>query len=437
VKKGLADGTVRVLVGTKMVAGKTVAFAELGLVIIDEEQRFGAADKAKLRAVGEDVHVLTLTATPIPRTLQSALIGLQDLSLITTPPARRLPTRTEVAAFAPPTVRAALLRERRRGGQSFLVVPRIEDMAPMAEQLARVVPQLSVRAAHGKMPAAEIDEEMVRFAAGDGDILLATNIIEAGLDIPRANTMLVWRADRFGLAQLHQLRGRVGRGRVRGNLLLLTEAEAQIAPATLKRLRTLQALDQLGAGFAISARDLDLRGAGELLGEEQAGHMKLIGVGLYQHLLQQAIRAARGEEPDDWVPEIHLGLAGRIPEEWVPEEDVRSNLYIRIARLASAAEAEALAAELEDRFGSLPEEAATLLSIAAIRRLAREARIARVDAGPAAVALTPRRDFPAGAAAAAALEAKGDRLLLKIATEADAGRLDRVRSLLEALVPEA
>jgi transcription-repair coupling factor (superfamily II helicase) len=222
---------------------------------------------------------------------------------------------------------------------------------------------------------------------------------------------------------------------VRGNLLLLTEADARIAPATLKRLRTLEALDQLGAGFAISARDLDLRGAGELLGEEQAGHMKLIGVGLYQHLLEQAIRAARGEEPDDWMPELHLGLAGRIPEEWVPEEDVRSNLYIRIARLASSAEVEALAAELEDRFGSLPEEAATLLSVAAIRRLARGARIGRIDAGPAAVALTPRHDFQSGPATAA-LEAKGDRLLLRVATEADDGRLDQIRALLETLIPE-
>ncbi|HEX8669725.1 MAG TPA: DEAD/DEAH box helicase [Allosphingosinicella sp.] len=430
VKKGLADGSIRLVVGTSMIAGKTAAFAELGLVIIDEEQRFGAADKAKLRALAADGHVLTLTATPIPRTLQSALVGLQDLSLIATPPARRLPTRTEVASFAPERERAALLREKRRGGQSFLVVPRIEDMEPMAGQLAKLVPQLSVRAVHGKMPAAQVDEEMVRFASGDGDILLATNIIEAGLDIPRANTMLVWRADRFGLAQLHQLRGRVGRGRARGYLVLLTEPDAEIAPATLKRLRTMEALDQLGAGFAISARDLDMRGAGELLGEEQAGHMKLIGVGLYQHLLEQAIRTARGEPADAWLPELHLGVTGRLPEVWIPEEDVRINLYLRIARLASAAEEEALAAELEDRFGVLPEEAARLLAIAAIRRLAREARIARIDAGPAAIALTPRPGFKGSKAG---LEAKGDRLLLREPCEADEARLEKVRELLDRL----
>jgi transcription-repair coupling factor (superfamily II helicase) len=430
VKKGLADGSIQVVVGTKMVAGKGVAFQDLALVIVDEEQRFGAADKAKLRALAADAHVLTLTATPIPRTLQTALVGLQDLSLITTPPARRLPTRTAVAGYAAELVRPALLREKKRGGQSFVVVPRIEDMAPMAERLGKLVPSLSIRRAHGKMPAAEIDEEMVGFASGDGDILLATNIIEAGLDIPRANTMLVWRADRFGLAQLHQLRGRVGRGRLRGSLLLLTQEGAEIASATLKRLRTMEALDQLGAGFAISARDLDLRGAGELLGEEQAGHMKLIGLDLYQHLLEQALRAARGDAVDDWMPELHLGMGGRLPENWIPEEEVRINLYVRLARTASGAELDALADELEDRFGTLPPEAEALLRIARIRLLAREARIERVDAGPAAIALTPRRDFKGKAPG---LEKKGDRLLLKARIEDEAERLARIGELLESL----
>jgi transcription-repair coupling factor (superfamily II helicase) len=432
VRKGLADGSVRIVVGTKMLAGKSVGFRDLGLVVIDEEQRFGAADKSRLRSLAEAAHVLTLTATPIPRTLQAALVGLQDLSLITTPPARRLPTRTSVAEYSGEIVRGTLLREKRRGGQSFLVVPRIEDMEPMAEALARLVPQLSVRRAHGKMPAAEIDEEMVAFAAGDGDVLLATNIIEAGLDIPRANTMLVWRSDLFGLAQLHQLRGRVGRGRSRGYLTLLTQAGAEIAPATLKRLRTMEALDQLGAGFAISARDLDMRGAGELLGEEQAGHVKLIGTGLYQHLLEQAIRAARGQDSDAWLPELHLGLSGRIPEEWIPEEEVRINLYARLARIASAAEADSFADEFEDRFGAPPAEAARLLAMARIRRLARETGIARIDAGPAAVALTPRRDVRL-TPAQLGLEEKGNRVLLRTATEADEERLEVVRELLETL----
>jgi transcription-repair coupling factor (superfamily II helicase) len=433
-KAGLADGSVRIVIGTGMVAGKGVAFKELGLVIIDEEQRFGAADKAKLRALAAEGHVLTLTATPIPRTLQTAMVGLQELSLITTPPARRLPTRSLVAPFSPQPVRSALVREKKRGGQSFVVVPRIEDIEPMAERLRALVPDLTLRVAHGKMPAAQIDDEMIRFSAGDGDILLATNIIEAGLDIPRANTMLIWRADRFGLSQLHQLRGRIGRGRTRGYLMLLTEPDARIAPATMKRLRTMEALDQLGAGFAISARDLDLRGAGELLGEEQSGHLKLIGLGLYQHLVEQAVRTARGEEIEAWDAELNLGLSGRIPESWIPEEEVRINLYARVARLASASEIDALRLELEDRFGTLPPEADRLLEIARIRRLAREAHVARVQAGPAAIALTPRRGFRHHAARAAGLEEKEGRMLLREPSEADEDRLDRVRGLLERLV---
>jgi transcription-repair coupling factor (superfamily II helicase) len=282
------------------------------------------------------------------------------------------------------------------------------------------------------MPAAEIDEEMIRFASGDGDILLATNIIEAGLDIPRANTMLIWHADRFGLAQLHQLRGRIGRGRVRGYLMLLTQADAVIAPATVKRLRTMEALDRLGAGFAISARDLDLRGAGDILGEAQAGHMKLIGLGLYQHLLEQALRVARGESVDDWVPELHLGLSGRLPADWIPEEEVRVNLYVRIARVSTGNDVDALAEELEDRFGALPAEAATLLDIARIRLLAHAACVARVDGGPAAIALTPRIGF-SGDWEGAGLVKKRERLLLQQPTEMASERLGLLQEVLEKL----
>ena len=431
VKAGLADGSVHVVVGTGAVAGKGVAYDRLALVIVDEEQRFGAADKARLRDLGAG-HVLTLSATPIPRTLQGALVGLQQISVIATPPARRQPIRTSVGAVDMERVRAALLREQARGGQSFVVVPRIEDMPKLAEQLGKLVPELEVLEAHGKMPAADIDEAMVRFGRGDGDVLLATNIIEAGLDLPRANTMVIWRADRFGLSQLHQLRGRVGRGSRRGQVMLLTEEGKEIAPRTLKRLRTLEAFDQLGAGFAIAARDLDLRGAGDLLGDAQAGHMKLIGVDLYQHLLEAALRTARGETVERWTPELNLGVEGRLPADWISDEELRVSLYVRLARTADAAALDAFEAELDDRFGDLPEAARTLLTVARIRIAARAAEVARVDAGPAAIALTPRRGARIDAAAAGLTE-KGDRLLLAERIEDGDARLTRVAELMDAL----
>ncbi len=433
VKAGLKDGSIHIVIGTGAVAGKGVAYRDLALVIVDEEQRFGAADKAKLQALsagdGSAGHVLTLSATPIPRTLQAALVGLRQLSVIATPPARRQPIRTAVSAFAPETLRAALLRERARGGQSFVVVPRIADMAPLADQLAKLVPELELLQAHGKMPAAEIDEAMVRFGRGDGDVLLATNIIEAGLDVPRANTMAIVHADRFGLAQLHQLRGRVGRGHRRGQVLLFTDGEHDIAPRTLKRLRTLEAFDRLGAGFAISGRDLDMRGAGDLLGETQAGHMRLIGVELYQQLLEGALRTARGETVERWTPELHLGLEGQLPADWIPDEDLRLSLYARLARLRDVEDVEAFEEELRDRFGDVPDAAMRLIALARVRELARAHGVARIDAGPAAVALTPRADSDI-AAHVDGLEAKNGRLILAERI-ADAGeRMERIATLL-------
>ncbi|WP_022681573.1 helicase-related protein [Sphingobium bisphenolivorans] len=428
VKVALADGSVDIVIGTGAVMGKGVSYKRLGLVIIDEEQRFGAADKARLRGTG-GVHLLALSATPIPRTLQSALVGLQEISVIATPPARRQPIRTSIDSFDAQRVRTALVREHGRRGQSFVVVPRIEDMAPLGERLRKLVPELSVVEAHGKMPAAQIDATMVDFADGKGDVLLATNIIEAGLDVPRANTMIVWRADRFGLAQLHQLRGRVGRSNRRGQVLLLTDPGTKIAERTLKRLRTLTAFDRLGAGFDISARDLDMRGAGDLLGEAQAGHVKLIGVDLYQHMLGAALRRARGEECERWMPEIHSGAEGCLPQSWIPEEPTRLGLYVRLARLSDASAIDAFEEELLDRFGPLPDAAETLLAQARLRLSAREAEIARIDAGEAAIALTPRGDKHAGCAKAG-LEAKNGRWLLREPTDT-AERLERVAELLE------
>ena len=425
---GLANGSIGLVVGTGAIAGKGATYKDLGLVIIDEEQRFGTKDKDKLRGLGSP-HALSLTATPIPRTLQSALVGLQPMSVLATPPARRQPIRTEIGSFDPQRLRTALLRERSRGGQSFVVVPRIEDMAPLAEELGRLVPELTVAQAHGKMPAAEIDEAMVGFAGGKGDVLLATNIIEAGLDVPRANTMVVVHADRFGLAQLHQLRGRVGRGARRGHILLMTGNDGEIAPKTLARLNTLAAYDRLGAGFAISARDLDLRGAGDLLGEEQSGHLKLIGIDLYQHLLGAALKEARGEAAEEPEPELKLGLSGRLSEEWIPEEEVRLGLYLRLARLTDAGALESFEAELADRFGEPPPEAEALIASARIRLLAKAAAVARIDAGPAAVAFTPREPGPAPDG----LEEKNGRWLLRLSAGEDAERLGAIEGVLAEL----
>jgi transcription-repair coupling factor (superfamily II helicase) len=421
VKQGLRDGSLRVVIGTHALAGKGIRFKDLGLVVIDEEQRFGMAQKTRLRDVAKNVHVLTLTATPIPRTLQATMIGLQELSTIVTPPAQRRPIRTFLTPFDEVTVRQALLRERRRGGQSFVVCPRIEDIEPMARRLAEIVPELAVLVAHGKMPADAIDETMVRFADGDGDVLLATNIIESGLDVPCANTMLIWRADRFGLAQLHQLRGRVGRGRVRGVAYLLTDPNAKIGAATRKRLQTLTTLERLGAGFAISARDLDARGAGDLFGEDQAGHVKLIGMSLYRHLLARALQNARAAPPrEEWSPQFNIGLGGRIPESYVPEQEVRINLYARIGKLADESELELLRDEMEDRFGVMPDETRQLFTLMQLKHVCRRLGIARVDAGPQAVAFTFRdkqRAAPALQrlikAAEGALAWNGDRLVYR------------------------
>ncbi|MFG5118588.1 helicase-related protein [Methylorubrum sp. POS3] len=386
VREGLADGSVRLVVGTQALAGRGVRFHDLGLSIIDEEQRFGTKTKASLRRAAGDAHLLTLSATPIPRTLQAAMVGLQSLSVIATPPAVRRPIRTVIAPFADDTLRAALNREHARGGQSFVVCPRIEDIAPMARRLAALVPDLDVVTAHGEMKPAEMDAAMVRFADGEGDVLLATSIIESGLDVPRANTMLVFDAERFGLAQLHQLRGRVGRGQRRGSVLLFGHPDKPLSASAEKRLRTLEALDRLGAGFAIAARDLDLRGAGDLVGEAQAGHVARVGLGLYQHLLQLALRAAKGEPAEDWSPDLRIGVSGRVPADYIPEPEIRLSLTIRLLRLRSRNELDALRDEVEDRFGAPPEPVEALFTLAALRIGCLGLGIARLSGGPQGIA---------------------------------------------------
>ncbi|HEV7253025.1 MAG TPA: DEAD/DEAH box helicase [Mesorhizobium sp.] len=438
VQERLASGEIGVVVGTHAVAGKNVTFKDLGVVVIDEEHRFGAKMKEGLRSLKPHLHVLTMSATPIPRTLQGAMVGIQEASLLASPPARRRPVRTSLAPFDPASVRTALMREKRRDGQSFFVAPRIEDIEPMREELARLVPELAIRVAHGDLDVAELDGTMVGFANGEGDVLLATNIIETGLDVPRANTILVWRADLFGLAQLHQLRGRVGRGRAQGLAYLLTEPGRELAEETRSRLSTLIAFDRLGSGLAISARDLDLRGAGDLVGDEQAGHMKLIGVSLYQRLLARAVRAARGERVEaEADPRIELEMAGSFPPDFVPEPAVRLNLYSRLQRLEGLSEIAAFREEIHDRFGQPPEPALTLLDLAGLKLLAAEKGVSAVKAGPKAIAVEFRRTPDEMGLARLAGEDgcswRSGRLLDETPTAPGAERLDRVRRLLEAL----
>lgn len=438
VRAALASGHVQIVIGTHALASAEVSFADLGLMIIDEEQKFGAALKDELRARAREGHRLALTATPIPRTLQGAMVGVQDVSVIASPPARRRPIRTFLAPFDPATLRTALLREKRRNGQSFFVTPRIEDIGPLEARLTELVPELSVRVAHGDLAAEAVDDAMVGFADGEGDVLLATNIIESGLDVPRANTMFVWRPDRFGLAQLHQLRGRVGRGRTQGVAYLLTDPAEELTDATRARLSTLEAFDRLGSGLAISARDLDLRGGGDLVGEEQAGHVKMIGAALYQRLLDRAVRLARGEHvPDETAPTLELGEVGAIPVDYVPDAVTRINLYARLSRLAGAVEIDRFEEELEDRFGPPPLETSALLALARLQRLAAAAGVRDVRAGPKGIAfsLAPHAAKAAHSRlrGAANLALKSDRLIVSTSTEPGRVRVALVERLLTEL----
>ncbi len=388
-REGLARGTVDIVIGTHALLAKGVRFNNLGLLIIDEEQHFGVAHKERLKRLRSDIHVLTLTATPIPRTLQLSLTGVRDLSIIGTPPIDRLAIRTYVSEFDAVTVREALLREHYRGGQSFYVVPRISDLPEIEDFLKEQLPELSYVVAHGQMAAGELDDRMNAFYDGKYDVLLATTIVESGLDIPAANTMVVHRADMFGLAQLYQIRGRVGRSKTRAYAYLTTKPRARLTPAAEKRLRVLGSLDTLGAGFTLASQDLDIRGAGNLLGEEQSGQMRDVGYELYQSMLEEAIAKIKAgemeglsEADDQWAPQINLGVPVLIPEDYVPDLDVRLGLYRRLSSLSTKVELEGFAAELIDRFGTLPKEVNTLMLVVRIKAMCKRAGIAKLDGGP-------------------------------------------------------
>ena len=386
VKKGLKSGDIDIVIGTHALLAKSAEFANLGLLIVDEEQHFGVQHKERLKQLREDVHVLTLTATPIPRTLQLALTGVREMSLISTPPVDRLAVRTYVTPFDPVILREALLRERFRGGQTFYVVPRISDLDDAAAFLEEHAPELKVARAHGQIGSRELDSVMNAFYDRQFDVLLSTSIVESGLDIPSANTLIVHRADMFGLAQLYQLRGRVGRSKIRAYAYFTIPADARLTLGAERRLKVLQSLDTLGAGFVLASHDLDIRGAGNLLGEEQSGHIREVGFELYQSMLEEAVAALRGgqegEVEDQWSPRINLGTSVLIPEDYVPDLQVRLGLYRRLSGVETHDAIEAFAAELIDRFGPLPEEVRHLLDVVEIKGLCRQAGIEQIDAGP-------------------------------------------------------
>ncbi|WP_299959169.1 transcription-repair coupling factor [uncultured Roseobacter sp.] len=388
-RDGMSRGTVDIVIGTHALLAKGIRFQNLGLLVIDEEQHFGVTHKERLKQLRSDIHVLTLTATPIPRTLQLSLTGVRDLSIIGTPPVDRLAIRTYVSEFDTVTLREALLREHYRGGQSFYVVPRISDLPEIEEFLKDQLPELTYVVAHGQMAAGELDDRMNAFYDGKFDVLLATTIVESGLDIPTANTMIVHRADMFGLAQLYQIRGRVGRSKTRAYAYLTTKPRTKLTDTAEKRLRVLSSLDTLGAGFTLASQDLDIRGAGNLLGEEQSGQMRDVGFELYQSMLEEAIAKIRAgemeglsEADDQWAPQINLGVPVLIPEDYVPDLDVRLGLYRRLSSLTTKVELEGFAAELIDRFGKLPREVNTLMLVVRIKAMCKRAGIAKLDGGP-------------------------------------------------------
>jgi transcription-repair coupling factor (superfamily II helicase) len=390
IQADLKTGEVNILIGTHSILSEKLRFNNLALLVVDEEQKFGVKQKERLKQIKENVHVLTLTATPIPRTLQMALSGVRELSLITTAPIDRLAVKTFVLPYDPVVIRDALMREHYRGGQSFYVCPRIADMEALEKQLRDLVPELRIVIAHGQMGAEEMEEKMSAFYEGAFDVLLSTTIVESGLDIPNANTMVIHRAEMFGLAQLYQLRGRIGRSKQRAYAYITFDHRKKLTKTAEQRLHAIEQLDSLGAGFQLASHDLDIRGAGNLLGEEQSGHIREVGVELYQQMLEEAVSSARagGNVADviekfdtQWSPQINLGMPVMIPDSYITDLNLRLSIYRRIAELTTKQEIESFAAELIDRFGTLPDDVENLLNLVEIKQLCRQAGVDRIDAG--------------------------------------------------------
>jgi transcription-repair coupling factor (superfamily II helicase) len=389
VVEGLRQGTVDVVIGTHRLLSKDVVFKNLGLMIIDEEHRFGVAHKERMKQLRASVDVLALTATPIPRTLYMSLSGVRDMSVIETPPLDRLPIETMVRRFSKAVIKEALERELDRGGQVFFVHNRVQSLLSMTRFIQELVPQARVIMGHGQMSERELEATMVRFVSGQADILVSTAIVESGLDIPTSNTIIINRADRFGLAQLYQLRGRVGRERLQGYCYLLVPADGRVDEQAQRRLRALQELTELGSGFKLALRDLEIRGAGNLLGAQQHGHIAAVGYDLYSKLLAEAVQELNGNRTAVAVePVISVQVEGFLPEEYVPEVNQRLAFYKRLAGAASDGELADLRAELQDRFGPLPELATQLIDIVRVRIAARDLAIERVEAGEGKAVIT-------------------------------------------------
>jgi transcription-repair coupling factor (superfamily II helicase) len=390
---GVGGGKVDVLIGTHRLLSTDVVFRDLGLVVIDEEQRFGVVAKERLKHLRTIVDCLTLSATPIPRTLQMGLSGIRDMSVIETPPKDRLSIQTAIVKFSTDTIAAALRQELARDGQVYFVHNRVESIYAVAHMVQRLVPEAKVAVAHGQMKEAELERSMLGFVEGKTDVLVATTLIENGLDIPRVNTLIVNRADRYGLAQLYQLRGRVGRSDRRAYAYLLVPPDTVLSEIARKRLAAIQEFSDLGAGFRIAALDLELRGAGNLLGGEQSGHIHAVGLDLYVKLLEQTVLELRGEEPrEQAAPPLNLKLDLRIPDSYVPEVNQRMALYKKVSQAKDGKEIESLGSEITDRYGSLPPSVADLLHYGALRRRAQELRVAQVDLVGDALVLRPETD---------------------------------------------
>ena len=400
IKKALREGELDIVVGTHALLGKQITFANLGLVVIDEEQRFGVTHKERLKQLRASVDVLTLTATPIPRTLHMSVSGLKQLSTITTPPVDRLAIRTFLMGFDSKVLREAILREIYRDGQVYVVTPRVDGIEQLAQQLRDLVPEAKIRTAHGQMSKTELEGAMGDFYDGKFNVLVATTIIESGLDLPKANTMIVHRSDRFGLAQLYQIRGRVGRSKTRAYAYLLLPPGGKMSEQSHKRLQILRKLDYIGASFSLANYDMDMRGPGNLLGAEQSGHIREVGFELYNQMLADAIRERKeggtGPARDDFTPAINIGLSYRIPEDYVPDLNTRMRLYRRISALEGDAHIQELKDELLDRFGPIPASAQTLLDVVHLRNKCRTLNIDKIETGEKGVMIGfYKNSFPA------------------------------------------